>query len=161
MNCVRQHKNTLSLADHASSPLPFSVPVSFCFSEENSSISSLLVLLYLRSSQFLSQPSCNHYIYILSLSQTFLNTTELKIFWSPPGIEPKTACLTHKHSVTELRQPASKQTLQFRIILLRGTDMLQSHSQQTNEKIYFFKDFIYPLNFFNPTGCHSPVAEHW
>ncbi len=33
-------------------------------------------------------------------------------------------------------------------ILLRGTAMLQSHSQQTNENSLFFKDSYYSLNFF-------------
>ncbi len=34
----------------------------------------------------------------------------------------------HKHSATELRQPAGKQTLQFCIYSVGGTAMLQSHS---------------------------------
>ncbi len=29
------------------------------------------------------------------------------MFWSPPGIEPRTACLKHKCSATELKQLAS------------------------------------------------------
>ncbi len=33
---------------------------------------------------------------------------KIKNIWSPPGIEPRTACLTHKCSATELQQPAIK-----------------------------------------------------
>ncbi len=54
----------------------------------------------------------------------------------------------YKHSATELRQLASKQTLQFCILLLGGSAMLQSHSQQTNESILFFKNSFYSWNFF-------------
>ena len=50
-----------------------------------------------------------------SLSQAFffLKQYRIKTIWSPLGIEPRTACLTHKHSGTELRQPAGQQALQF------------------------------------------------
>ncbi len=41
----------------------------------------------------------------------FLKPCRITNFWSPPRIEPRTACLTHKLSATELRQPAGKQTL--------------------------------------------------
>ncbi len=42
----------------------------------------------------------------------------IKNIWSPLGIEPRTACIAHKHSATELRQPPpGEQTIQ---LLLRG-----------------------------------------
>ncbi len=41
----------------------------------------------------------------------FLNNTELRNIWSPLGIEPRTACIAHKRSATELRQPPGEQTL--------------------------------------------------
>ncbi len=59
-------------------------------------------------------------IAILSLSQFFFNNTEFKNIWSPPGIEPRTACIAHKRSATELRQPAGEQTLQFCIYAVKG-----------------------------------------
>ncbi len=48
----------------------------------------------------------------------------------------------HKRFATELRQPAGKQTLLFCIYTERGTAMLQSCSQQTNE-ILFFQIFLF------------------
>ncbi len=47
-------------------------------------------------------------------------------------IEPRTAFLIHKCFATELRKPASIQTLQSCIYTVKDTAMLQSHSQQTN-----------------------------
>ncbi len=61
---------------------------------------------------------------------------KIKCIWSPRGIEPRTACITHKRSATELRQPASKQTLQFCIYPAK------SHSQQINENSLFSKILI-------------------
>ncbi len=58
---------------------------------------------------------------------------------TPP--EPRTACIAHKRSATELRQPPGEQTLQFCIA------MLQSHSHQTNE-ILFFQRFLLFVEFF-------------
>ncbi len=47
---------------------------------------------------------------ILSLSQAFLNNTELKIFGRHRE-STRTACIVHKRSATELRQPPGEQTL--------------------------------------------------
>ena len=44
---------------------------------------------------------------VLSLFHRFFKQYKIINIWSPPGIEPRTACLTHKHSATELRQPAN------------------------------------------------------
>ncbi len=66
----------------------------------------------------------------------FVNKSELKIFCCNQESNPGLLLLTRKRSTTELRQPSSKQTLQFCInTVLKGTAMLQSHSQKT-----FFKD---------------------
>ena len=67
-----------------------------------------------------------------SLSFTgILKQYRTKIIWSPPGIERRTACLTHKRSATELHnQLANKHS---NSVFILGTAMLQSHSQQTNE----------------------------
>ncbi len=59
---------------------------------------------------------------VLSLSQAFL------------FLKPRTACLMHKHSTTEDNQPANIHSNSI-FILLRGTAMLQSHPQQTNQII--------------------------
>ncbi len=77
-------------------------------------------------------------MYSLSFTGSF-KQYRIKNIWSPPGIEPRTTCLTHKRSATELQQPAGKPTLNSVFILLRGTAMLKSHSQQTNENSLFSK----------------------
>ncbi len=64
---------------------------------------------------------------ILSLSQAFLNNSELKIFGK------KTTKKNHSKSV---------------FILLRGTAMLQSHSQQTNENYPFLHKILLSIEFF-------------
>ena len=69
---------------------------------------------------------------ILSLSQAFLNNTELKIFGrhqeSNPGpLVQRTSTLPLSYN----NHPANKHSNSV-FILLRGTAMLQSHSQQTN-----------------------------
>ncbi len=46
--------------------------------------------------------------------------SEAKVSWLPPGIEPRTACIAHKRSATELRQPPGKQTFQFCIYTVKG-----------------------------------------
>ncbi len=56
-----------------------------------------------------------------SLSFTgFLNNTEFNNIWSPLGIEPRTACIVHKRSATELRQPPGEQTLQLCIYTVKS-----------------------------------------
>ena len=57
---------------------------------------------------------------IFSPSQAFEKNTELKTFWLPTGIEPRTACLMHKRSFTELRQPVRKHKMQapFRVLCI-------------------------------------------
>ncbi len=83
-----------------------------------------------------SNDYCSLDVYSLSFAG-FLNSTETKNILSPQGIKPTTAYIMHKCSATEVRQPASKQTLQFCIYTVKGTAMLQSHSQQTNENSLF------------------------
>ncbi len=39
---------------------------------------------------------------VFSLFHRIFLKYRIKNIWSPPGIEPRTACLTHKHSATEL-----------------------------------------------------------
>ena len=56
----------------------------------------------------------------------------------------------HQRSITELRQPACKQTLHSVFILLRGTAMLQSHSEQTNDISIFSKIIFIHWIFFTP-----------
>ncbi len=51
-------------------------------------------------------------MYSLSFTE-FSKQYRIKNIWSPIGIELKTACLMHKHSATELRQPAGNQALQL------------------------------------------------
>ncbi len=63
-----------------------------------------------------------------SLFHRLFKQYRIKNIWSPLGIEPRTACIIHKHSATELRQPAGKQHSNSVFILLRSTAMLQSHS---------------------------------
>ncbi len=72
----------------------------------------------------------------------------IKNIWSPPGIEPRTACIAHKHSPTELQQPASKQTLQFCVYtveLLCYTTVSLSTDQW---KFFFFQRFLLFIEFF-------------
>ncbi len=84
-----------------------------------------------------------------SLSFTgFLNNTELKIFGrhreSNPGpLVWRTSALPLRYD----KQPAKKHYNSV-FILLRGTAMLQSRSQQSNEISLFFKD-SYSLNFYS------------
>ncbi len=47
-------------------------------------------------------------VFSLSLSR-FFKQYRIKNIWSPPGIKLRTACIAHKCSATELRQPAGKQ----------------------------------------------------
>ncbi len=120
-----------------------------------------------------------------SLSFTgFLNNTELKNIWSPPGIEPRTACLYSAQTLFHWATTTTQRTNTPILILLRGTAMLQSHSQQTNEISLFskyslnffphliyhftisFSAFFYSLDVFSlfhsvcsPGGCRSSVAE--
>ena len=50
----------------------------------------------------------NIFVDVFSLSQLFFFFLTIQNFflnvWLSPGIEPRTTCLTHKHSVAELRQ---------------------------------------------------------
>ncbi len=75
---------------------------------------------------------------------------KIKNIWSPLGIEPRTACITHKRSATELWQPASKQTLQFCIYPAKGYCYATVSLSTDQRKFSFFKDSYYSLNFFTP-----------
>ncbi len=76
----------------------------------------------------------------------FIKQYRIKNIWSPPGIEPRTACIAHKHSPTELWQPASKQTLQFCVYTVE----LLCYSLTLNRpmKILFFQRFLLFIDFF-------------
>ncbi len=76
---------------------------------------SCKTLTFLSSAFEQLSPMC-----FLSLSQAFFKQYRIKKIWLTPGIEPRTTCLMHKHSATELRQPASEQTLQFCIYTVKG-----------------------------------------
>ncbi len=93
---------------------------------------------------------------VFSLFHRLFKQYRIKNIWSPPGIEPRTACIAHKRSATQLQQPPvnkhsnsvfilSRGTAMLHsnsvFILSRGTAMLQSHSQQTN-KISLFSKFL-------------------
>ena len=58
-------------------------------------------------------------MYSLSFTDLF-KQYRIKNIWSPPEIEPRTACIAHKRSATELRQPPGEQTLQFCIYTVKG-----------------------------------------
>ncbi len=71
----------------------------------------------------------------------------MKNIWSPPGIEPRTACIAHKRSVTELRQPPVEQTLQFCIYTVKGYCYATVSLSTDQQNFSFFKDSHYSLNF--------------
>ncbi len=83
---------------------------------------------------------------VYSLIHRLFKQYRIKNIWSPPGIEPRTTCMAHKRSVTELRQPASELTLQFCIYTVKGYCLQSRSSQQSNEISLYFKD-SYSLNF--------------
>ena len=63
-------------------------------------------------------------------------------------MEPRTTCMAYKHSATELRQPAGKQTLQFCIYTVKGDATVSLSTDQRKFSFFSSKDSYYSLNFF-------------
>ncbi len=94
--------------------------------------------------------------YILSLSQAFFKQYRIKNIWSPPGIEPRTACLrVQYHWATTTSRQTNTPIL---YLYCRGTAMLQSHSQQTNENSLFSKILFIRWIFFTPLIYHFIIS---
>ncbi len=78
----------------------------------------------------------------------FFKQYRIKNIWLPPGIEPRTTCLTHKCSATELRQQAGKQTIRFCIYIVKGYCYATVSLSTDQRKFSFFKDFFLFVEFF-------------
>ena len=80
---------------------------------------------------------------------SFTGLTDLKIFgrhWeSNPG---GPACITNKHSATELLQPADKQTLQFCIYTVKGYCYATISLSTDQRKFSLFQRFLLFVEFF-------------
>ena len=76
----------------------------------------------------------------------------IKIIWSSPGIKSRTACLTHKRSATELRQPAGKRTLYFYIYTVKGYCYSTASLSTDQQKFSFFQRFFLFIEIFYSTN---------
>ncbi len=52
----------------------------------------------------------NDVLDVFTLFHRLFKQYRIKNIWSPPRIEPRTACIAHKRSATELQQPPGEQT---------------------------------------------------
>ncbi len=89
----------------------------------------------------------------------FFKQYRIKNIWSPPGIEPRAACTTHKRSATELRQPAGKQTLQFCIYTVKGYCYATISLSTDQRKFSFFQRFLLFVEYFTPLIYHLQFLD--
>ena len=98
------------------------------------------------TSQFLFQPYITHQMYSLSFTG-FLKQYRIKILVATRNRTRGTTCLMQSALPLSYDNQLANQHFSFVFLLLRGTAMLQSHSQQTDVNSLFFKDSFYPWSF--------------